>query len=91
MLLPFNAFSNVHSHTGTGKKIARSNRGVELGCLVQSKDSWASLKAEGRNTQQGKNPKPASYESQVYLLQITVGKQSTRATSPLTSPQNGNT
>lgn len=64
MLLPFNAFSNVHSHTGTGEKTARSNRGVELGCLVQSKDSWASLKAEGRNTQQGKKPKPASNESQ---------------------------
>lgn len=61
MLLPLNAFSFVHSHTAAVVRTARSNRGVELGCLVQSKDSWASLKTEGKKTQQEK--KPTSYES----------------------------
>lgn len=42
-LLPLNAFSFVQSHTGTVVRTARSNRGVELGYLAQSKDNQASL------------------------------------------------
>lgn len=91
MLLPLNAFSFVHSHTSTVVRTARTNRGVELGCLVQSKDSWASLKAEGKNTQQGKNQNQQATKAKAHLLQTMAGKQSTRATSPLISPQNANT
>lgn len=72
-------------------RTARANRGVELGCLVQSKDSWASLIAEGMNTQQGKNQIQQATKAKVHLLQIMSGKQSTKTTPPLISPQNGNT
>lgn len=74
MLLPLNVFSFVHSHTGTVVRTARSNRGVQLGCLVQSRDSWASLQAEGKKTQQEKNQNQQATKAKVHLLQIMAGK-----------------